>query len=353
MAGTTSSLPNILTKLAGIISRVSSAEERLSTASAGISGMSSSLAGKAPTAHAASAGTYGLATSSVYGHVRLSDATNVSSATSGTAATPKAVNAAMAMASSAMESISALNANVSGCLATSGGTVNGSLTVSGGSLYAPTAAAKSNDTHVATTAWVHREMLNIVYPVGSVYMSVNNVSPATFLGGTWAAISGKFLIGADGSTYKAKGAGGASSHVITANELPKHTHAVTVKANGKHSHTRGTLRIQGTITSLDENEPLTLADSFTATGALSISNKNEPDNVNTDRGYMLDSALKKGGHRNTITLDTNLHNASGWSGATSTEANHSHDTTVAAAGGSVAMSIMPPYYAVYMWVRTA
>ena len=28
-------------------------------------------------------------------------------------------------------------------------------------------------------------LLNAIYPVGSIYMSVNNVSPETFLGGTW------------------------------------------------------------------------------------------------------------------------------------------------------------------------
>lgn len=30
-------------------------------------------------------------------------------------------------------------------------------------------------------------LIDKIYPVGSIYMSVNNVSPATFLGGTWVA----------------------------------------------------------------------------------------------------------------------------------------------------------------------
>ena len=29
-----------------------------------------------------------------------------------------------------------------------------------------------------------KDLIDIIYPVGSIYMSVNNVSPATFLGGT-------------------------------------------------------------------------------------------------------------------------------------------------------------------------
>ena len=40
-------------------------------------------------------------------------------------------------------------------------------------------------------------ILSMVYPVGSVYISVNDVSPAAFLGGTWEKISqGRVLQGA-------------------------------------------------------------------------------------------------------------------------------------------------------------
>ena len=43
-------------------------------------------------------------------------------------------------------------------------------------------------------------ILSMVYPVGSVYISVNDVSPAAFLGGTWEKISqGRVLQGASGT----------------------------------------------------------------------------------------------------------------------------------------------------------
>ena len=41
-------------------------------------------------------------------------------------------------------------------------------------------------------------------------MSVNNVSPATFLGGTWKRIKDRFLLAA-GDTYSAGSTGGAAS----------------------------------------------------------------------------------------------------------------------------------------------
>lgn len=55
------------------------------------------------------------------------------------------------------------------------------------------------------------------YPVGSIYMSVNNINPATFFGGTWERLKGRFLLGADDSTYKCGDIGGTESHSHTLN----------------------------------------------------------------------------------------------------------------------------------------
>lgn len=69
-------------------------------------------------------------------------------------------------------------------------------------------------------------ILEAVYPVGSIYMSVNSTSPATLFGGTWEAIQGKFLLGAYGNTYKAGSTGGEATHTLTVDEMPKHTHSM-------------------------------------------------------------------------------------------------------------------------------
>lgn len=75
-------------------------------------------------------------------------------------------------------------------------------------------------------------LINLIYPVGSIYMSVNNVSPASFLGGTWEAIRDRFLLAA-GSSYSAGSTGGAATvttagtvngHTLTVNEMPSHSH---------------------------------------------------------------------------------------------------------------------------------
>lgn len=62
-----------------------------------------------------------------------------------------------------------------------------------------------------------------VYPVGSIYMSVNPADPGTLFGGTWQRIQDRFLL-ASGSSYAAGATGGEASHALTVGEMPSHTH---------------------------------------------------------------------------------------------------------------------------------
>ena len=63
-------------------------------------------------------------------------------------------------------------------------------------------------------------LLNLVYPVGSIYMSTNDTSPAIFLGGSWAKIQDRFLLAAS-SSYTAGSTGGEATHTLTEAELPE------------------------------------------------------------------------------------------------------------------------------------
>lgn len=46
-----------------------------------------------------------------------------------------------------------------------------------------------------------------LYPVGSIYISVNDTNPGTFFGGTWKQIYGQFLVGTDTDPFDDDGAG--------------------------------------------------------------------------------------------------------------------------------------------------
>lgn len=62
-----------------------------------------------------------------------------------------------------------------------------------------------------------------IYPVGSIYISVNSTNPGTMFGGTWERIQDTFLL-ASGSTYGAGTTGGEARHTLTINEMPSHSH---------------------------------------------------------------------------------------------------------------------------------
>lgn len=70
-----------------------------------------------------------------------------------------------------------------------------------------------------------------IYPVGSIYMSVNSTNPANLFGGTWTQLKDRFLLGA-GSTYTNGSTGGSATQRLSVANLPSHTHPQYVATNG-------------------------------------------------------------------------------------------------------------------------
>lgn len=66
--------------------------------------------------------------------------------------------------------------------------------------------------------------LNSLHPVGSIFISTENTSPASMFGGEWEQIGGKFLLGASDS-YSLGSTGGEATHTLTVDELAEHRHS--------------------------------------------------------------------------------------------------------------------------------
>lgn len=66
-----------------------------------------------------------------------------------------------------------------------------------------------------------------IYPVGSIYMSVNSTNPQYLFGGTWVKLENKFLLGS-GSSYTSGATGGSADAVVV-----KHNHT-----QNPHNHTQ-------------------------------------------------------------------------------------------------------------------
>lgn len=70
---------------------------------------------------------------------------------------------------------------------------------------------------------LHSKALSSAFPVGRVYISVDEVSPASLFGGTWEKIEKKFLYGTGGGTPLGS-TGGEAEHTLTIAEMPSHSH---------------------------------------------------------------------------------------------------------------------------------
>lgn len=73
------------------------------------------------------------------------------------------------------------------------------------------------------------DMVNLVYPVGSIYISTNNTNPNTLFGvGTWVAFgAGRVPVGFDAGQTEFDAdeeTGGAKTHTLQTTEIPAHNH---------------------------------------------------------------------------------------------------------------------------------
>lgn len=99
-----------------------------------------------------------------------------------------------------------------------------------GTPTAPTADVATDTTQIATTAFV-KAAAALLYPVGSIYSNAAvATNPGTLLGfGTWTAFgAGRVMVGldADGDADfdTVEQTGGAKTHTLTISEMPAHTH---------------------------------------------------------------------------------------------------------------------------------
>ena len=172
------------------------------------------------------------------------------------------------------------------------------------------------------------DLFNLIYPVGSIYLSVNSTNPSVLFGGTWEQIQDKFLLSA-GSTYAAGTTGGAAS--VTSGGT-----ALTQAQIPAHTHTRGTMEIEGTWWTA-WNQNVRGFHNLSCTGAFySHIDKSRPGRITSE-----DANANNGGRNGMPWFKA----SGGWTGETSSVGgNEAHSHTV---------STMPPYLSVYVWKRTA
>ena len=80
-----------------------------------------------------------------------------------------------------------------------------------------------NDSTLAIELNRINNLLNNIYPIGSIYISIDETAPNLIFGGVWEKIKDTFLL-ASGENYINGEVGGEAEHTLTTDELPSHNH---------------------------------------------------------------------------------------------------------------------------------
>ena len=73
--------------------------------------------------------------------------------------------------------------------------------------------------------------VDLIYPVGSIYLTTISTNPKYIFGGTWEQIKDTFLL-ACGDSYVSGSTGGEKEHILTTDEMPKHSHGQYIDRYG-------------------------------------------------------------------------------------------------------------------------
>jgi len=178
---------------------------------------------------------------------------------------------------------------------------------------------------------------NKLWPVGSIYISVNNANPASFFGGSWTAFAtGRTIVGVDTSQgefnaiEKSGGhkelqshAHGLNNHVHSLNNhthtVPNHVH--TMQGAGNHYHYLGI-----------NKDAVQKGTSYNKPNNFESGSTSYKSNTTGNHAHTMNSS-------GTCTTGGNSGNTGGNSG-----------NTTSAGGGNAGN--LQPYITVYMWKRT-
>lgn len=163
------------------------------------------------------------------------------------------------------------------------------------------------------------------------WASNDPTSPASFIGGTWERVEGEFIMGAS-SAFPVGTTGGSATHTQTVAEMPSHNHSGSTGSAGSHSHSAWTGGAGG--------HSHTVSAAVTQKHEVSKLGVGAADGSGT-YGYTFSS-----GTATTSWVGDHTH------GVGMNEAGaHTHTVSIGNTGNGQAMSILNPYYALYIWVR--
>ena len=221
----------------------------------------------------------------------------------------------------------------------------------------PTVSIAGAPADAAATRALIKEMLAAQreedYKRVRYWASNDPTSPASFIGGTWERVEGEFIMGAS-SAYPVGTTGGSTTHTQTVAEMPSHNHSGSTGSAGSHSHSAST----GSAGGHSHSGTTDWAGSHTHDATIS-SNGSSTGGSNG----LVSSSMSYGSNHYNATITTksagshahsfSTNNAGGHSHTVSVDSGgaHTHTVSIGSTGSGQAMSVLNPYYALYIWVR--
>jgi hypothetical protein len=182
------------------------------------------------------------------------------------------------------------------------------------------------------------------------WASNDPTSPASFIGGTWERVEGEFIMGAS-SAYPVGTTGGSATHTQTTAEMPSHNHSGSTGSAGGHSHSAST----GSAGSHSHSGTTDWAGSHSHNVNAEYKSGGDDGESYRIRDYGASWANYKfttssdGSH--THSFSTNSAGGHSHSVSIGDAGAHTHTVSIGSTGSGQAMSVLNPYYALYIWVR--
>lgn len=218
----------------------------------------------------------------------------------------------------------------------------------------PTVSIKGAPADAAATRALIKEMLAAQreedYKRVRYWASNDPTSPASFIGGTWERVEGEFIMGAS-SAYPVGTTGGSATHTQTTAEMPSHSHSGSTGSAGSHSHSAST----GSAGSHSHSGTTDLAGSHSHNVNAEYKSGGDDGESYRIRNYGASWANYKfttssdGSH--THSFSTNSAGGHSHSVSIGDAGAHTHTVSIGSTGSGQAMSVLNPYYALYIWVR--
>lgn len=218
----------------------------------------------------------------------------------------------------------------------------------------PTVSIAGAPADAAATRALIKEMLAAQreedYKRVRYWASNDPTSPASFIGGTWERVEGEFIMGAS-SAYPVGTTGGSATHTQTTAEMPSHSHSGSTGSAGSHSHSAST----GSAGSHSHSGTTDWAGSHSHNVNAEYKSGGDDGESYRIRNYGASWANYKfttssdGSH--THSFSTNSAGGHSHSVSIGDAGAHTHTVSIGSTGSGQAMSVLNPYYALYIWVR--